>query len=341
MYRRSTRHPPQARKRAAMNAPITSEQQQTALAWLTRINGQPAVADGAAFKRWLLSDPAHGVAYREAQALWHLSEVPAARLAVEEDDALRAHLQGMNRPPRSRWRKVGGLAVAASVILVLGLGAGWHPADWLRDFGADYVAPVGQIRSVTLADHSRLVLDADTAISVDFSQGQRRIELHRGAVFFQVAHTGEPFIVDADGGRTEVLGTRFEVRRQHEGAEVTVLSGRVAVSAAEGQARQALTANQRVDYRNGSAGTVQNVDSESRLAWREGWLNYYQTPLGQVVDDLARYYPGRILLLSDDLAARTVSGSFPGNDPLAALDALGAVTGFKRYTLLGRLTVLK
>ena len=73
-----------------MNAPITAEQQQTALDWLARINGQPRLAEGAAFKRWLLSDPAHGQAYREAQALWQLSEAPAAHLAAEEDEALQA-----------------------------------------------------------------------------------------------------------------------------------------------------------------------------------------------------------------------------------------------------------
>jgi len=324
-----------------MNASITAEQQQTALDWLARINGQPQLAEGAAFKRWLLSDPAHGQAYREAQALWQLSEAPAARLAAEEDEALQALLRAMDRPAAAPWRKLGGLAVAASVVLMLGIGAGWHPADWLRDFGADYVAPVGQIREVTLADNSHLVLDADTAISVDFNQGQRRIQLHRGAVFFEVAHTGEPFIVEAEGGRTEVLGTRFEVRQQTGGAEVTVLSGRVGVTAAEGETQQILTANQQVDYHDGHASAVHAVDSENRLAWRQGWLNYYQLPLSQVVDDLARYYPGRIILLDRELGARKVSGSFPGNDPLAALDALGAVAGFQRHTLLGRVTLLR
>jgi len=324
-----------------MNAPIRPEQQQTALDWLTRINGQPALADGAAFKRWLLSDPAHGQAYREAQDLWRLSEAPALRLASEEDAALQAYLRAMDRPASSPWRRLGGLAVAASLLLMLGIGGGWHPADWLRDLGADHVAAVGQVREVTLADDSQLLLDADTAIRVDFSHGQRRVEILRGAVFFQVTHTGQPFIVEADGGRTEVLGTRFEVRRQGSGAEVTVLSGRVGVTAAEGQPQQVLTANQQVAYHDGSAGSVHGVDSESRLAWRQGWLNYYQVPLGQVVDDLARYYPGRILLLDGDLAARKVSGSFPGNDPLAALDALGAVAGFQRHTLFGRVTLLR
>lgn len=328
-----------------MNVSPNSLQQQAALDWLTRISGQPALADGAAFKRWLLADPAHAQAYRDAQALWQHSEAPAALLAQEEDQALQVWLRAMERAPAPAWQRLGkqlgGLAAAAAVVLMVGVGAGWHPGDWLRDLGADYVAPVGQIRQVTLADNSQLVLDADTAISVDFSKGQRRIVLHRGAVFFQVSHTGEPFMVEAEGGRTEVLGTRFEVRRQEQGAEVTVLSGKVGVSAGADQPRQLLTDGQQVDYRHGTAGTVHGVDSESRLAWRQGWLNYYQAPLAQVVDDLARYYPGRIVLLGDELGARTVSGSFPSNDPLAALDALGAVAGFKRHTLLGRVTLLR
>jgi ferric-dicitrate binding protein FerR (iron transport regulator) len=49
-----------------MNAPAppTAEQQQAALAWLGQINQQPARAEGAAFKRWLLADPAHPQAWR-------------------------------------------------------------------------------------------------------------------------------------------------------------------------------------------------------------------------------------------------------------------------------------
>ena len=43
--------------------PITEAQSQAALQWLSRINEQPAQAEGAAFKRWLLADPVHRDAY--------------------------------------------------------------------------------------------------------------------------------------------------------------------------------------------------------------------------------------------------------------------------------------
>ncbi|MFB4393438.1 MULTISPECIES: FecR domain-containing protein [unclassified Pseudomonas] len=324
----------------SLDTPITAEQSRAALGWLSRINEQPCEAEGVAFKRWLLADPAHRRAYADAQALWQLSEAPAARLAEAEHTQLALYLQAIQRP-RSRWRQRGGaLAAAACLVLALGSLAGWQPQYWLQDLGADYRS-AEHITQVTLADQSRLTLDAGSAVAVDFEHGERRVRLLRGAAFFQVTHTGAPFLVEAAGGEVRVLGTQFEVRGQGEGAQVTVRSGRVAVSAAPGQAARELTANQQVAYGEGVTGDVRAVDSDNRLAWRQGWLNYYQVPLAQVVEDLGRYYPGRILLLDGELGQRKVSGSFPVGEPLVALDSLGKVLGFSRQTVLGRLTVLR
>ena len=156
-----------------------------------------------------------------------------------------------------------------------------------------------------------------------------------------MTHTGQSFVVEASGGETRVLGTQFEVRLQPDGAEVTVLSGRVGVTPSKHGQQQVLTAGQQVAYADGIAAPLHGVDSASRLAWREGWLNYYKAPLADVVEDLRRYYPGRILLLNEDMAAKRVSGSFPSQDPAAVLNALQAVLGFEQHTLLGRMIVLR
>ncbi|MFP3500472.1 DUF4880 domain-containing protein, partial [Pseudomonas sp. SIMBA_059] len=71
--------------------PITEAQSQAALQWLSRINEQPAQAEGAAFKRWLLADPVHRAAYEQAQLLWQKSAGPAQRLADEEQQALQRY----------------------------------------------------------------------------------------------------------------------------------------------------------------------------------------------------------------------------------------------------------
>ena len=315
---------------------VTAEQERAALAWLSVLHDQPDSGDQATFSRWLLADPAHAEAYAQAQVVWELSEVAATTLADEESLAMQRYLSAMHKSRRGRLRHwAGGLAVAASLLLMVGVFAGWQPARWVDDLGADYVSAPGQVRTVVLADQSRVTLDADSAIAVNFSGGERHVQLRRGVAFFHVTHTGEPFVVDADGGEARVLGTEFEVRLQPGGAQVTVLSGRVGVKAGKNAAQQILTADQQIAYDAGVTDTVHHVDSQARLGWRSGWLSYYKTPLVDVVADLKRYYPGQIVLLNSELGARKISGSFPSQDPQAVLNSLQGVLGFEQHNVLG------
>ena len=319
----------------------TPAQEQAALAWLSLLHDQPSSGDQATFSHWLQADPAHAEAYAQAQVIWELSEVPARTLADEDALALQGYLNAMNRARRSSVRRwSGGLALAASLLLMVSMGAGWQPSRWFDDLGADYVSAPGQVRSVTLADQSVITLDADSAIAVDFSGGERHVEVRRGAAFFSVSHTGEPFVVDANRGEARVLGTQFEVRLQPMGAQVSVLSGRVGVTPAKGAEQQVLGADQQVAYSAGHARALQAIDAQAQLAWRQGWLNYYKAPLADVVQDLRRYYPGRILLLNDELGARRISGSFPSHDPQAVLASLQGVLGFQQNHL-GNLIILR
>jgi len=325
-----------------VNLTPTPDQEKAALAWLSLLHDQPSSGDQATFSRWLRADPAHVEAYAQAQVLWELSEVPARQLANEEAQALQGYLDAMNRSKRSRVaRWSGALAMAACLLLMISMGAGWQPSRWVDDFGADYVSAPGEVKTVTLADNTQVTLDADSAIAVDFTHGERHIQLRRGAGFFSVSHTGEPFVVEAGSGEARVLGTQFEVRLQPAGAQVTVLTGRVGVTASKQGQQQVLTAGQQIAYADGIAQPLHAVDSASRLAWRDGWLNYYKAPLADVVKDLGRYYPGRILLLNEAMGAKRVSGSFPSKDPQAVLNALQAVLGFEQHNLLGRLIVVR
>lgn len=324
------------------STPITPEQERTALAWLSVLHDQPDSGDQATFSHWLQADPAHAEAYAQAQVVWELSEVASRTLADEDALAMQRYLRAMDTPRRSRVAyRSGGLAVAASLLLMVGVFAGWQPTRWLDDLGADYVSAPGQVRTVTLADQSQVTLDADSAIAVNFSGGERHVQLRRGVAFFHVTHTGEPFVVEAKGGEARVLGTEFEVRLQPDGAQVTVLSGRVGVKADKNAPPHILSANQQVAYDAGVSEAVHGADSQARLSWRTGWLTYTNTPLADVVADLKRYYPGQILLLNRSLGERRVSASFPSQDPQAVINSLQGVLGFDQHSLFGRVIVLR
>lgn len=321
---------------------VTPEQERTALQWLSVLHDQPDSGDQATFSRWLQADPAHAEAYAQAQVVWELSEVAGNTLANEEALVLQRYLSQMNVSRRhrvARWSS--GLAVAACLLLMVGVFAGWQPMRWLNDLGADYVSAPGQVRTLTLADQSEVTLGADSAIAVNFNGNERHVELRRGVAFFHVTHTGQPFVVDADGGEARVLGTEFEVRLQPGGAQVTVLSGRVGVKADQQAPQQILTADQQVAYAAGTADTVHRVDSLAQLGWRTGWLTYYKTPLADVVADLKRYYPGQIVLLNAQLGERRISGSFPSQDPQTVINSLQGVLGFEQHNLFGKVIVLR
>jgi len=321
---------------------VTPEQERTALQWLSVLHDQPDSGDQATFSRWLQADPAHAEAYAQAQVVWELSEVAGNTLANEEALVMQRYLSQMNVSRRhrlARWSS--GLAVAACLLLMVGVFAGWQPMRWLNDLGADYVSAPGQVRTLTLADQSEVTLGADSAIAVNFSGNERHVELRRGVAFFHVTHTGKPFVVDADGGEARVLGTEFEVRLQPGGAQVTVLSGRVGVKADKQAPQQILTADQQVAYAAGTADTVHRVDSLAQLGWRTGWLTYYKTPLADVVADLKRYYPGQIVLLNAQLGERRISGSFPSQDPQTVINSLQGVLGFEQHNLFGKVIVLR
>lgn len=311
--------------------------EQDAWLWLGRLQGQPGDKVQMAFEQWLATAPEHVDTFVRMQSLWHLSRPAAQRLAEEDDAALQQYL----RPPVSKrpyW--VSALALAASLLLVV-WGSGWQPLRWVDDLGADLVSAPGQVRSVTLSDGSSVVLDADSAIAVAYGAGERHVELRRGAAYFSVVPGEVPFTVAVAGGEARVLGTRFEVRRLDDGARVSVMQGRVAVRGGPLEASRVLTADQQLSFADGVSGKLRSVDAEALASWRDGRLSFYRAPLGEVLDELRRYHPGRIVLLNDDLRAQRVSGSFASQDPQAILDALQAVVGFEQHKVLGRLIILR
>lgn len=323
---------------------VSTAQEQEAWRWLLQRHAPDQTLDEPAFQRWLAADPRHPQLYAKAEAVWMLSAEPAARLAEEESAALTEYLARLDAPRRTQRRRgpAWPLALAACLLLALWTGGWWQPARWLGDLRADHVSAPGQIRELTLADGSRLVLDGDSALAVHFDGRQRRIELLRGAASFKVLRNGLPFVVRAEGGEARVLGTEFEVRRLPRETRVTVASGQVAVRAGEAAdlPQAVLHAGQRVAFADGRLAAPEAVDSSAALAWRQGWLAFYQAPLGEVLERLGDYYPGRILLLDAELAARRVTVSFPSADPRAALNALQAVLGFRQRELFGRVIVI-
>ncbi len=173
--------------------PVPDDVFEEAAAWHARMrepaSGPAAAARQAAFERWLSADPRHRLAYDEAERLWQFLEVPLAQGLVVPLD-----------PPRRSLAIR--LALAASVLLLLGAASPWYGVAFDR-LRSDHATPVGKRASVPLEDGSTLLLGSDTAVALDFDAGRRRVRLFRGEAWFEVKPDGnQPFIVSTGWGRS-------------------------------------------------------------------------------------------------------------------------------------------
>jgi transmembrane sensor len=298
----------------------TDEVSHQASAWFALMHGgSPTPAERAELAQWMEADPRHAQAYAELQSLWSASALllrPAAPVV---------------RPQLSRRRFVG-LGVAACTAAVTA-GA---TTFWLKGMGspfADLRTAVGERRVVHLPDGSSVELAGNTALNVDFSPTQRAVELLQGEAFFKVlpSPVGE-FTIRTDAGRMIAGQGDFCLSCDGPTAKLAVSRNTVRV----------LTANQQTDLGEGlslsfsatQTGVIQRAELDQVLAWRNGRLVFFDTPLATVVNELQRWREGKIFIMDKQLAARRVSLILNLNRPDQMLDVLGKALSVRmtRYT---------
>lgn len=274
-----------------------------AAAWLARLHGDENVRP--ALEAWLDEDPAHAAAFGRASEVWAI--LPRAARTREETARVGS-------PPRPVGLPRVGIAIAAS--LVLALGVVW----WSLGNAGDYATRPGEQKVATLEDGSRIALNTDTRVDVQFDGGRRHIELDKGEAMFEVAHDAErPFVVVAGDTRVEAIGTVFIVRRTADDVIVTLIKGKVAVTRsppADGRgAGETLMLNPGEKLTEPEDGQIR-IEPESveiATAWRRGQTVFDETPLGSAVTELNRY-GGPVIVVDDPrVAALPISGVFATN----------------------------
>ncbi|MGU3497026.1 FecR family protein [Xanthobacteraceae bacterium A53D] len=264
-----------------------------ALEWFVLLSdGAARPAERAAFQRWLKADPAHAAAFAEAEKLWGRFDVVVPEYARLKSGG------GLSR----RRAMFGGLALLAAGPALYALS---RPALF-----PDHATAVGERRRITLPDGSMVELGGHSALSLDFSPQERRVHLHAGQGFFEVAaDAARPFIVEADGGSARALGTAFDVKIMPDRAVVAVLEHAVEVGAA-GARPVVVDAGWQVDYGPAGLRPPQPADLAAVEAWRQDRLTFADVPLRDVIAELERYRRGRILLVGTAVGDIPVTAVF-------------------------------
>jgi len=195
---------------------------------------------------------------------------------------------------------------------------------------------------VTLADGggnaagSQLDIAPQSAVDVTLYRQRRIVDMSRGEVRFEVAHdTQRPFLVRTRAAVIEVVGTVFTVRDRGGPVTVGVEQGhvRVQVHARQGDGASSRNAPQAIDLRGGElvevqdghADAVRQADIRAMSAWREGWLVFDNTPLGEALAVVNSYRASPIVSASERIDALRLSGRFRANDSAALVAVLPTI----------------
>lgn len=328
--------------------------------WLVVFNrdAPPNNADIAAMQAWVERSPMHQLELERAQKFWS-----------DTDRLTELALPACSACKRSKPERIGqflksilpvrgfssAFATALTVVTIALVFTVYQGAGVVGN--GVYGTAVGELRLLTLEDHSRIQLDTNSQVQVSYSEGLRYIRLLQGKAYFEVAKNKQrPFEVHAGGGLVRAVGTAFSVYLDDQAVEVLVGEGRVDLARVESTAAELTPAQGQPDvdresgrgdvflsadkghlvlFSQDNQALIQLADKElsQALSWREGALIFAGEPLGQVVAEVSRYTPVTIKIADPKLSALLVGGRFNIGDIEALFDVLESGFGVQAIRL--------
>ncbi len=331
--------------------PSSAVIEDAAIAWLTERDDGFSPAREREFAQWLRADPRHAATVaRLEQTLGLLGALPEFRSEINTAFDRAAPVvafppatteQPTLAPAPRRWSRTfawTGLAAA----LAVGSFVGWRA---LRPPPAiHYTTTVAGYERARLDDGSTLELNAASAVRVQFTPAERRVQLESGEAHFAVAHdTARPFIVSAGPIAVRAVGTAFNVRYTAGGdIEVTVTEGKVRIgqsgpASSAAESAPLVSAGHRIVLpHHAPPPTVEQVDPatlRAALAWQSRLADFAEAPLADVIARFNARSRIQLFLADENLAARRIGGTFALDEAEAFVRLLerdGEIIGERR-----------
>jgi len=302
-----------------------------AAAWFARLRSErTSPEERQAFEEWRRQSPSHARAYDEVCGLWNDPSLKAA--------AIQTSQAGRTAPFRKRAKWLLQAAAVAALVSAVGL-----QLELTTRLKADHRTVTGERLVVNLPDQSTVTLNTHSAIATEFDGTERRIHLLKGEALFQVEPDNKkPFVVDNQAILARAVGTQFLVREEPNGIRLTVVEGLVELTPDRpGWAPVRVTPGQQVAVDGNGPGPLHDIDAQAATAWVRGRLVFDNAPLGEVVEELRRYYPGVILLWNSKISSLRVSGSYTLTDPAAVLNTLAQTLPLRIARITDHIVVLR
>ncbi len=233
------------------------------------------------------------------------------------------------------------IIVAASVFIICSL------IFVLQYSEKEYHTGFRQTEAILLPDGSTVLLNANSKLShqrFGFGYFSRNVHLS-GEAEFKIKHTidNQKFIVlTPDDSKVTVLGTEFTVYTRSNETSVVLNKGVVMLSNAVSPVPKTMKPGEQATITNAGPiqlKTVETAKLESQTKWQEHSMEFNQTPLSVVVNQLRKTFGVEIFLANDNLKNRQLTGSFKAKDPDELLEVLSEMMNIKINVNDGKITL--
>lgn len=237
-----------------------------------------------------------------------------------------------------RWP---GIAVAASVVLAVAMGALFFQQR-TNNNGKETIpgeavyiqkqTGKGEKLNISLPDGSIIKLNSSTQLNIpsNYNSNDERVVYLEGEAFFEIAKfEKKPFRVITGEVITTVLGTSFNVKAPFGDDKVSValVRGKVKVS----------NSNNDIILDTGEMTTIQfsidklsksSFDIEAVTGWRNNLLIFNEIPFDEIIEKLEQWYGVEFEIKGNPVVDKKYSGKFENKSLALVLEGLGFSSAF-------------
>jgi len=303
--------------------------------WIAKMDRSLTESEQIEFRTWLAENAQHQKLIIEMAGMWDKMD-SLERLADLFPAANKAEPSSKpaakSAPSSAQWP----LALAASLVLALfvtlfsdiSLNSLWQGEQkFVR-----YQTAVGESSTIYLPDNSKVLLNTDSILLVQYTDDYRLLDLQRGELHVEVAHDkSRPLSVVANHKVIQAVGTAFSVQVKPSEIELIVTEGKVIIgqltpkeevneetlvipasslAVSKGEIASLLSNKVGVD----TVSVIDNKAINQNLSWRQGNLVFNGETLAEAMKEVSRYTSVTFEIADDDLKQIKIAGRFKTGD---------------------------
>ncbi|WP_323589712.1 FecR family protein [Aliarcobacter butzleri] len=200
--------------------------------------------------------------------------------------------------------------VAASLFFCIGFGLDYF---FIPVYSQNLVSIQEKENIFILPDSSKIVLDVNSSLNVNYYKSSRNVDFIEGrAVFYVSKDKDKPFIIKTKDEKIEVVGTAFEVSNLNDSFSVKVKEGRVKVFFDKKIAY--LNQGEKIYIDKNKKIELTKTQIEDIATWEKGFLTFDKTTLKDSLEEFSRYKNIKMEFQDEKVSKTEITGKFDIDD---------------------------